>query len=113
MINSGNRNTFLEFHDSICTATEVDYNKIEETFFGKVFDAYINVDSIVLKAGNQINIPFIIKVTKIDIYLIDFWINIPKKDQELYQNIYNDMGVHRKAGKIYWGTQKYIVDESI
>jgi hypothetical protein len=112
MINSGNRNTFLEFHDSLCTATEVDYNIIEETFFGKLFNGFIDVDSIVLKAGNQIIIPFIIKVNNSDIFLIDFWINVPKKDQELYQDIYNDLGVQRKAGKIYWGTQKYIMDES-
>jgi hypothetical protein len=112
MINSGNRNTFLEFCDSICTATEVDYNEFEETFFGKEFNGFINCDLCILKAGNQINIPFIIKVNDSDIYLIDFWINVPQKDQELYQDIYNDIGVHRKAGKIYWGAQKYIVDES-
>ena len=112
MINSGNRSTYLEFYDSICTATEVDYNEIEDTFFGKEFIGYINYDSYVLKAGNQINIPFIIKINNSDIYLIAFWINVPKKDQELYQDIYNDMGVLRKADKMYWGTQKYIVDES-
>lgn len=105
MTNSGNRNTFLDFRDSICTATEIDNKVIEETLFGEVFYGHINYETYVLRAGNQINIPFIIKVNNSDIYLVDFWINVPHKDQE----IYNDMGVYRKFDKTYWGTQKYII----
>ncbi len=112
MINSGNRNTFLDFNDSICTASEVSYNEVEKNYFGKEFSGYINYDTYVLKAGNQINIPFIIKVDNADIYLIDFWINVPKKELKLYREIYNDLGVRRKAETVYWGTQKYIVQES-
>lgn len=111
MINSGNRTTHLEFHDSICLATDVSTNGIEETLFGKEFNGYINYDSFILQAGSQINIPFIIPVNKGAIFLIDFWIVIPPNDKELYQEFYNNMGVRRKAGKIFWGTQKYVTTE--
>jgi hypothetical protein len=111
MINTGNRNTFLEFQNSICNATIIKYNEKNEILFDKEFNGYINLDTYILNAGNHINIPFIIKVEKGEIYLIEFWIIVPQKDQQLYDNIYNDLGVMRKADKIYWGTQKHILNK--
>jgi hypothetical protein len=106
--NDGNRNTFLNFNNIIFTATEILNSQHVRDCFGGLFEGYVAYNEYVIRAGNQINVPFLIKVNSCNDFLIDFWIPVPKKDQD----IYSELGVYKKVDETYWGAQKIIKKEN-
>lgn len=104
IINTGNRNTNLDFEKTICKATEIRTNESIEEMDGEKFPGYISMYDYVLRAGNQVTVPFIIKIDSKKLFRIDFWVEVPLVDRD----IYSELNIADKDEKRYFGTQKFL-----